>query len=1701
MSHDIDILLNKIRELENKNKFVNHNFKNKIEDVVTNFFPKLNQHDISILHDLTTYVVDLISKKLSFDNNNNDYYDQWTQNNNRDIKGVILLLLPFIDDKNNSYLLKKITDLNQLLYSQNGKKFIPNSIKNEERNNTFLSTHFEFGNMGIGLLNSNSENLLDLYPNNNKLIYDIIYHNFFGLLRTLEIMNGKYYVNWFNISPLNLENYYDSKIFEATKDKFVEFKKIFVETTEASETTETSETITINHLEYEKNMMIDYSGLWIGNFYNIIRINYFEQAKKIKWLFFPYSISEQNNFYLIQGLNKVLDLDKIIDSKCNNYDDLLEEEQLSFKNNFKIVINNLSLNNSIITNVITIDFEIIKYLIIYLVNNYSDQKKLPSNNKKKFELSNEDESKDIFGQEDTKTVKRLKNQDIVEYLNELYNNSIGHVWNFLKESIDMLINTSYGKFLIKENKIVDTFYYEPFNSKFKEGIDYKDHVEKKLNLKNIYNISKSLSHENIEFWTLLDENYISLSSRQRFEYLLKITDNQSTNTWIKLNSNLRMQMQYPFDYNQEMEKIINAFKNTILILVFEELVSNGLINEFRPNLKITNKILLPKDTSSKKKKLKELFKTMFDDNKEAWLDSYYYLTNDKFKNLGKIRVDKSENTDPNNKYKEQDYFDFTKDQEWPLFYAMDWISQISFFQHYIYHQVLYVTGATGQGKSTQVPKLLLYALKAIDNKSNSKVVCTQPRIPPTVGNATRISEELGVPIEQTTNNSMIKTKTNNYWVQFKHQFDKHTNDKKLHSNLKIMTDGSLLEELKSNPTMFKTIETKDKEKKFINENIYDIIIVDESHEHGVNMDLIITLSKQVCYFNNKIRLIIVSATMDDDEPIYRRYFSSINDNLLYPLKYHIEYPLIDKKIMLKSIYMDRRYHISPPGETTQYRIDEFYLDYDIIADKIDIIAAKAQELGYQKILEICNKSTNGEILFFANGQNEILKATEYLNSILPPGNIAIPYFAALNEIYKEIISKIDIKISQIKNKRENIHKEWGTNFIEDPTVTNGIYKRAIIIATNVAEASVTIPRLTYVVDNGYSKVKVYDRDYNISKLEVQKISESSRLQRKGRIGRVKDGSVYYMYKKDARKDIKTKYKITQEDLSSTILGLLTFKNIEDIKKNDFINFNKLIISNDINPNMLDGLLLKDSVILTDHYTFKSGLYDIYTKNYLFTSYSLDHPDHINIYGIFFDTIESQQMSRFFCVFDNGQLFWNLLDLYGEFYLIHPFEENIKRNVLNKIIEYNNKKINMINIKEHSNLISYLFSTGLIIDYNANSLYNSEIEISASDNKWVKTELGQKVSQIISKFEETTISDAITLIAAKAMGCFTEILEIKTLLEIIQFDLTKLAFNDKKWNKFNSIYKKPTFNSDIIFLYEIIQKVKSHFIDSFTFITNQSKTKVMLERDFSEKLNKFKKLIRKNNEIPYNFNGELWNKLKNSQNIGELQLKYKDILKSDKSTINLIYKDSDEINNWAKSNYLNPIIISDLFKKLGKLYLNKIIFDNIGFLDFDNNFNTNYMKLLTTGTIEEKIIRSYLYGRPNQFTYSITKSGPPCTLMNFIITPVKFKETLTILSNELVFYIKYDKKDGVEYETSILSKVDFDWIIPANPLLINPRLVPDIIRINNSELFYPNSEHIERIKRMMINNWDKNKILWYSEDVPIMKHFYNNISKILSTNNR
>ena len=86
-------------------------------------------------------------------------------------------------------------------------------------------------------------------------------------------------------------------------------------------------------------------------------------------------------------------------------------------------------------------------------------------------------------------------------------------------------------------------------------------------------------------------------------------------------------------------------------------------------------------------------------------------------------------------------------------------------------------------------------------------------------------------------------------------------------------------------------------------------------------------------------------------------------------------------------------------------------------------------------------------------------------------------------------------------------------------------------------------------------------------------------------------------------------------------------------------------------------------------------------------------------------------------------------------------------------------------------------------------------------------------------------------------------------------------------------------------------------------------------------------------------------------------------------------------------------------------MTKIIFEENQVFTWANDLKINYMKHLTTGTIEERIIRSFIYGRPFQFSFSKFKTQP-CTIINRNINSIQFRETLVEKSTEMIFFINF-----------------------------------------------------------------------------------------------
>ncbi len=1621
-------------------KTTNNEFKNNVSIFFNNWFTKLNKIDLNILIELCVFLITRIKELFNIDTNSLIY--QFTKNNNQDIKAITLLFLPFLNDDNTN-IYNNLNNLSEILCS---KPFDKNYIMETERN-IAIKNHFKYSTMGIGLFleNGNFE---------DDLIYKIICNKFLSLLKTLSIINGKFYVNWLNISPLTLDTYKNSYIYKETEKNL-------------------NNTI---HKYFNGEYDLNYNGLYVGEFYNVYRNIFYENIKKIKWIIFPYTISNKKQ-YLLQFLHYYLNIDLILEYK--SIDALPFEKYQNFVNNLKTI------------KVKKDEYLLWKNFIIFMVNNYNHKliifedgppefKKL----KKIFNLNIELENKD----NDYTDITLEKMSKIENYHIDIFLRNINpkFLWDYVDESLVFFKNTMYYDYLIVNDKINNNFY------------EFEN-----CNLKNIYNIAKSLSHSSK--WELLPEKYESLFDHDKMTFWNNF--NLHNTDWLNIRKNLNVEFNYELsstEYINKKTEILNAWIKIKDVLVWEYLVKNGLLNEFI----IGNNI-------------KENFK-----KHPEWKNAYYFITNRKFSELNKIKL---------SNYEEIDYLDYlqTKDMKWFSFYAMDWISQINFFNHYINHRVIFVTGATGQGKSTQVPKLLMYSVKMLDYKTNGKLVCTQPRINVTVGNSERVSLELGVPIK-TPNKKFGKIKTDNYYLQYKYSTDNHVKNMCPHLSLKLSTDGSLFQELIKNGLLKEQIYNKNKDSYIYSyKNIYDVIIIDESHEHNIYMDLLTTIIRNGIIFNNDIKFVIMSATLEEDEPIYRRYFKFINDNLIYPI---IKPTLIpfkkNMKILIDRVYLDRRFHISPPGQTTQYKIIEKYLDEPIVneymSDKInsDITLQKSYEI----ILKICNESQKGDILLFANGIKDIMKSVEYLNKILPDGNITLPYLSELNDRYKDIILNIDTTIGTIKSKRNNVHNTWSSEYIEEDVSPN-TYKRAIIIATNVAEASLTLPSLRYVVETGYTKTNIYNQILDINSFEIEKISEASRKQRKGRVGRNAEGTVYYVYEKFAREQIKPKFKISQINFEDTFLQLIkkdkeiivNYNNNYDEENNDFnyddvdsdtVTPEGIIVPSNIDPNnylnyiILYNTIKNNGVLNKD--LVKKNIIQILIKQY--NIHNINYTDYWNeLY--FYDMKNTRH--NFFIRYNTGYTTEQLFDKKGQFYLIHPYEALIRRNIFNEIISFDSKKINELDYKIYNLMITKLIYKMILIDIDKKMVFSRN----KTSTQLYVSELYNFISDIKQNIEFIeTDKEAIVILASLGFNCFHEVIAVSTLIKSCNSSIKNLFI------KINKTYNHQ--DRELELLYDIFNnfKKKFHYFNVFKITSIDYLIKKYYSK-FTKIINTFiaHYKIDKNN-IPKEFNLELWNLLitfYNNNKIYDVKcfenlLNINCILNDE--IYNDYYKYYNDINIWCIENNFQTNIILKFIEQYTKNILNFLTlkrnsdsrYSEPNIIDIMKYFSPSFIKTLDSDSIYEKIIKSFMFGFPFQFAFKMKQE-----LFHTTLDVKKIINLDTKINNApYLFYLAYDKaqefnlnKNKLPYFNSLLemkitNKIKIEWLFSIMPLFYNSHNFKTIYlnfeNDNEISVLELNGYHYESLINK-ISNISNNYIFFdnvNNNDYPILYQYIKNIKKLV-----
>ena len=260
---------------------------------------------------------------------------------------------------------------------------------------------------------------------------------------------------------------------------------------------------------------------------------------------------------------------------------------------------------------------------------------------------------------------------------------------------------------------------------------------------------------------------------------------------------------------------------------------------------------------------------------------------------------------------------------------------------------------------------------------------------------------------------------------------------------------------------------------------YDTIIVDEAHERSLNIDFLLGYLRTLLPRRPDLKVIITSATIDPDR--FARHFAS---------------PKGPAPVILVS---GRTYPVE-----VRYRplVDEDARDGDI-------------ESGLLAAVDELAREGSGDILAFFSGEREIRDAAEFLRKHHTPGDTrtsVLPLYA---------------KLSASEQQRV---------FEPHPG-------RRIVLATNVAETSLTVPGIRYVIDTGVARVSRYSARTKVQRLEIEAISKASAQQRTGRCGRLGPGICIRLYAQDdfsARSEF-TDPEILRTSLASVILQMKSLR--------------------------------------------------------------------------------------------------------------------------------------------------------------------------------------------------------------------------------------------------------------------------------------------------------------------------------------------------------------------------------------------------------------------------------------------------------------------------------------------------------------------------------------------------------------------------------
>lgn len=408
------------------------------------------------------------------------------------------------------------------------------------------------------------------------------------------------------------------------------------------------------------------------------------------------------------------------------------------------------------------------------------------------------------------------------------------------------------------------------------------------------------------------------------------------------------------------------------------------------------------------------------------------------------------------------------------------------------NDILIIVGETGSGKTTQIPQFLFHAGFCHDGKV---VGITQPRRVAAITVAKRVAEECGCELGQKVGYSV--------------RFDDSTSNS---TRIKYMTDGLLLREALLDPYLSK----------------YSVIIVDEAHERTVHTDVLMGLLKNVQHarsnsikdgrnLDNGNKNTNGLLLLDKDNGQNGSFLRKGHREKSSPLKLIIMSASLDARTFSEYFGGAKAVHI----QGRQFPVDIFYTR----RPETDYVDA-----ALITIFQVHQDEAPGDILVFLTGQEEI---------------------DAVERLIKERLSKLpqENQKLQVLPIYAALPSEQQMRAFEP--APSGF--RKVILATNIAETSITIPGIKHVIDPGLVKARSYDPGKGMESLIVVPTSKSQALQRSGRAGREGPGKCFRLYPENEFEKLEdsTMPEIKRCNLSNVILQLKAL-GVDDILGFDFI---------------------------------------------------------------------------------------------------------------------------------------------------------------------------------------------------------------------------------------------------------------------------------------------------------------------------------------------------------------------------------------------------------------------------------------------------------------------------------------------------------------------------------------------------------------------